>query len=76
MVVYLEKKRKKKNKLRRKNEILPLKMPTRHRNNIVLVKLARAEKVTLQNVIIFYAKDKRVKKEALTSKVTFHETYL
>ena len=51
------------------------KMPPRHRNNIVMIKLAMPKKVTLPNGRTFYAKYKRVKRDSLPDNVTIKYTY-
>ena len=50
-------------------------MPPRHRNNIVMIKLAMPKKVTLPNGRTFYAKYKRVKGDSLPDNVTIKYTY-
>ena len=49
-------------------------MPPRHRNNIVMVKLAMPRKVTLPNGRVFYAKYIRVKRNALPNNVSIKST--
>ena len=50
-------------------------MPPRHRNNIAMVKPTKPRKITLRNGRIFYAKYKRVKRDALPDKVTIRHRY-